>query len=478
MYLIEGERHGFTSIPTAVYWAIVTMTTVGYGDIAPQTVAGKTLAALVMILGYSILAVPTGIVTAEIVETSSVRVTARTAASRSRWRRARRDGATYAAGGSRQGLGGGDMSLAKTLDSLEISARKREILTLNHSYLMPNRVETWAGAGVPLVIGRREGYRFWDIDGHELQDFHINGGTYNLGHRHPALVEALVEGVATLDVGNHHFPSEARGRLAERLAERTPGDLHYSVLTPSPDEFVKVPFNDLDAMEKALTGRDVAAVLIEPIPATFGFPIPEPDYLPGVRSLCDRYETLLVADEVQTGLGRTGRLWAVETFGVQPDMLISGKGLGGGLYPIGVVVMTREVGAWLGERGWGYVSTFGGSELGCVVALRSLEISASEETCRNVAAMSAHLEQGLADIRSRHSFLCDVRQQGLIVGLGFDDPFGGLKMAATLYPLGLWAMLAGFDRRYLQFKPGLLVDRAFLDEGFEKLETALRRVAG
>jgi len=421
------------------------------------------------------------------------------------------------------------MSLAKTLDQLEISPRKREILTLNHSYLMPNRVETWAGAGVPLVIGRREGYRFWDIDGHELQDLHINGGTYNLGHRNPELVRALVKAVATLDVGNHHFPSEARGRLAEALARHTPGDLHYSVLAPSggeandvaiksarratgrrkivsleagyhgasglsgaagndteaayfhsdyPDEFVKVPFGDLDAMEKALSGRDVAAVLIEPIPATFGFPIPEQDYLPGVRSLCDRYETLLVADEVQTGLGRTGQLWAVETFGVQPDMLISGKGLGGGLYPIGVVVMTREVGAWLGERGWGYVSTFGGSELGCVVALRSLEISASEETARNVAEMSVHLEQGLGDIRSRHPFLCDVRQKGLIVGLGFDDPYGGLKMAAALYPLGLWAMLAGFDRRYLQFKAGLLVDRAFLDEALEKLETAIRRVAG
>ena len=421
------------------------------------------------------------------------------------------------------------MSLADALDRLEISPRKREILTLNHTYLMPNRVEAWAGAGVPLVIGRREGYRFWDVDGHELQDLHINGGTYNLGHRNPEMVRALMEAAETLDVGNHHFPSEARGRLAEALARRTPGDLHYSVLAPSggeandvaiksarratgrrkivsleagyhgasglsgaagndteaawfhsdyPDEFIKVPFGDLGAIEKALSGRQVAAVLIEPIPATFGFPVPDDDYLPGVRALCDRYETLLIADEVQTGLGRSGHLWAVEGFGVEPDLLISGKGLGGGLYPVGVVVMTREVGAWLAERGWGYVSTFGGSEIGCVVALRGLELSASEKTARNVAEMSEHLARGLADLRSRHPFLCDVRQKGLIVGLGFDDPNGGMKMAAALYPLGLWAMFAGFDRRYLQFKPGLLVDRAFLDEALEKLDTALQRVAG
>jgi putrescine aminotransferase len=421
------------------------------------------------------------------------------------------------------------MSFREILDRLDVSPRKREALTLNHTHLMPNRVELWTGAGVPLVIGRREGYRFWDMDGHELQDLHLNGGTYNLGHRNPELVTALVEALETLDVGNHHFPSEMRGRLAGRLAQLTPGDLHYSVFTPSgseandvairsarwatgrrrivsleagfhgtsglsgaagsaedaafflsdyPDEFVRVPFGDLDAAEKALVGRQVAAVLIEPMPATFGFPVPADDYLPALRELCDRYETLLVADEVQTGLGRSGRLWAVETFGVEPDMLIAGKGLGGGLYPVGVVVMSRRVGAWLRERGWGYVSTFGGSELGCAVALRALERCAAEETARHVKDLSAHLAEGLADVRGRHPFLCDIRQRGLVVGLGFDRPNGGLEMSAALYPIGLWAMFAGYDRRYLQWKTGLLADRAYVDEALEKLESAVKRVAG
>jgi putrescine aminotransferase len=421
------------------------------------------------------------------------------------------------------------MSLAETLDQLAPSPRKREALELNHEFLMPNRVELWTGAGVPLVIGKREGYRFWDVDGHELQDLHLNGGTYNLGHRHPEMVAALAEALETLDVGNHHFPSEARGRLAARLAELSPGELHYSVFTPSgseandvaiksarhatgrrkivsleagfhgtsglsgaagdaadaaffhsdyPDEFVKVPFGDLDAVEQALSGDDVAALLIEPIPATFGFPIPDDDYLPGLRALCDCHDTLLVADEVQTGLGRTGRLWACETFGIEPDMLITGKGLGAGLYPIGAVVMSRRVGQWLHERGWGYVSTFGGSELGCTLALRALELSAAEKTAANVADVSTYLASGLADLQSRRPFLCDVRQRGLVVGLGFDAPNAGLQMSAALYPLGLWAMFAGYDRRYLQWKTGLLADRAFIDEALEKLETALTKVAG
>lgn len=419
------------------------------------------------------------------------------------------------------------MPLQEMLDRVEMSARKRRIFELNHTYLMPMRVETWLGAGVPLSIGRREGYRIWDVDGRELQDFHLNGGTYNLGHRHPQMVAALREALETLDVGNHHFPSEARGELARLLARLTPGDLHYSVFTPSgteanevairtarhvtgrrkivalsagyhggaglsgaagddgnavyfnsayTDEFIKVPFDDLDAMRAALSAGDVAAVLIEPVPATFGFPVPGGDYLPGIRRLCDETGTLLIADEVQTGLGRSGSLWAIEAFGVVPDMLVTGKGLAGGLYPIGAVVMSRKAGEWLNEQGWGYVSTFGGAEPGCVVAAKGLELCASESTARNVADMSAYLARGLADIQSRHSYLFDVRQKGLIAALGFDEPMGGIRMSGALYEAGLWAMFAGFDRRYVQFKPGLLVDRAYLDEAFEKLETALKRV--
>jgi acetylornithine/succinyldiaminopimelate/putrescine aminotransferase len=203
-----------------------------------------------------------------------------------------------------------------------MSDRKRRVLELTYEYMMPNRVETFMRLGVPLVIGKREGYRLWDLDGHELLDLHLNGGTYNLGHRNPEVLEALTEALGRLDIGNHHFPSEARVDLAEKIAQNTPGDLHYSVFVPSgseandlairaarhetqrrkvvaldaayhgcttlssaagrdssaqffhsdyPSEFVKVPFNDLEAMEEALAPRDVAVVLMETIPATYGF---------------------------------------------------------------------------------------------------------------------------------------------------------------------------------------------------------------
>jgi acetylornithine/succinyldiaminopimelate/putrescine aminotransferase len=420
------------------------------------------------------------------------------------------------------------MSLDELMERAGVSERKREVLRINHEYLAPNRVETWLAAGIPLVIGRREGYRIWDIDGAELQDFHLNGGTYNLGHRHPALVEAMREALETLDVGNHHFPSESRGLFAEKLAGNTPGDLHYTVLTPSgseandvaiktarratgrrkvvaldkgfhgasglsgavgengnarffnsdsPDDFIQVPFNDLDALEEALKPGDVAAFLVEPLPATFGFPVPGDGYFPAVRRLCDSYGALLIADEVQTGLARSGSMWAIEALGTVPDILVTGKGIAGGLYPMGCVVMTKEAGAWLEENGWGYVSTFGGSEIGCHVASRALDITAAPETAAIVEENAAHMRRGLDALQDRYPYLSDIRQLGIIFGLGFDDDAGGMRMARALFKTGLWAMFAGFDRRYLQFKLGLLVDKAYCDEALEKLETALKTTA-
>ncbi len=394
-------------------------------------------------------------------------------------------------------------------------------------HLFPHRVEQFERLGVDLVIGRREGYRIWDLEGRELMDFHLNGGTYNLGHRHPDLMATLLGTLEYADVGNHHFPNPARAELAERLAAAT--GLQYSVFTASgaeavdvairsarhvtgrrrvvaleygyhgrtglggaagadasarffhsdhPEEFAKVPFGDLAAIELCLRDGDVAAVLMETIPATVGFPIPPDDYLPGVRALCDRYGARYIADEVQTGLGRTGQLWGVECWDLRPDALITGKGLSGGLYPVSAAVLSEELGGWLAEDGWGYVSTFGGTEPGCAVGCRALEICADPATLDHVRGIAERFAQGLEDIRSRHAFLTEIRQRGLVIGLRFDAPDGGLRMSGALYQHGIWAMFAGYDPSVLQFKPGLLVDDAYCDEALERLESALRSISG
>jgi acetylornithine/succinyldiaminopimelate/putrescine aminotransferase len=401
---------------------------------------------------------------------------------------------------------------------------KQDILEQTRDHLYPGRVQRLLDGGIDFVPGRRKGYRYWDVDGRELLDLHLNGGTFSLGHRNPELVEVLAGGLAEWDVGNHHFGSEPKAALATALVEAAPGNMQYVVLTcggaeavevaiksarwatgrktivavdsafhgrsglsgaagddeiaryflsDRPSEFVKVPFNDLDAMGAALRRGDVAAVIMETIPATCGFPMPDDEYLPGTKALCEQNGALYIADEVQTGLGRTGRLWGVDNWNVEPDILITGKGLSGGLYPVSAAVMSERAGNWLREKGWGHVSTFGGSDLGCLVALRVLEICADPATLDNVNEQAAYLHSGLRALAERFPFLAEIRHKGLVMGLRFADKLTGLGMMRALYENGIWAIVAGYDESVVQFKPGLLVDREYCDETLRRVENAL-----
>jgi acetylornithine/succinyldiaminopimelate/putrescine aminotransferase len=402
---------------------------------------------------------------------------------------------------------------------------KESIIDLGARFVCPGRVETFRRMGTIPVMARREGNYFWDLDGRRLFDVHINGGTYNLGHRNPEVIEALREATAHYDIGNHHLVSTPRARLAESLARLVPGDMQYSVITPSgaeavdvairsarhatgrrkivsfqgsyhghgglslgagyaeqarfflsghpEDEMVQVPFNDLARLEEALVDGKAAAVLCEMIPATMGFRMPSDGYYPVVRRLCDESGTAFIADEVQTGLGRTGRFWACEGYDVAPDILVTGKGLSGGIYPIAAAVHTPAMAGWMKEDGWGYSSTFGGSELGCAVALKVLEMIERPGVLENVSAMSSRLARGLDEIQKEHPFLVEIRQNGLVIGLRFDHAVGGALMAASGYESGLWAFPAGFDQSVLQFKPNLLIDEAACDEAMQLLENAI-----
>ena len=405
---------------------------------------------------------------------------------------------------------------------------KDQIVERFARHVSSGKAEFFSSAGIDFVAGEREGVYLSNLDGQRLINCHCNGGVFNLGHRNPELVATLKDALDVLDVGNHHFPSVARGECAEALVRTMPGDLEYVVFAPSggeaidvaiktarhatqrrrvvsiakgyhghtglalaagdarfstrflsegaPGEFVQVPWNDLAAMEDALAARDVAAVVVETIPATSGFPLPAPGYLPGVQALCRRAGAVYVADEVQTGLGRTGRMWGVECFGAEPDILVTGKGLGGGLYPMAAAVLSRRVAGWLDEDGWAHVSTFGGSELGCRVAQRVLDVTARPATIANVTAVGERLGAGLESIRARHpDWLLEIRRQGVIMGLRFAHERGAQLMTRACYDAGLWAMFAGHDTSVLQFKAGLLADAAFCDDALARLEDGVAR---
>lgn len=404
-------------------------------------------------------------------------------------------------------------------------ASKEELLARSATSWNGDKTRFWQQLGVPIVIGRRARYVLTDIDGRQLIDVHLNGGTYNLGHRHPELVSALQEALGTFDLGNHHFPSPARTALAEQLVRlsgqqmrraifATSGseaidvaikvarratarrrivsiakayhghsglsvgtaDARYSVpfLADRPDEFTQVPFNDLDAMAAALARGDVAAVIMETIPATYGFPLPEPGYLAAVAALCAEHGTLYVADEVQTGLMRMGELWGITASGVAPDLIVTAKGLGGGLYPVGAVVMTDAASDWLEHDGFSHMSTGGGAELGAIVALKVLEITTRPAVRANVLAMADRFAAGLEQLRLRHDgWLTGIRQAGLVIGLELAHPEGAMHLTRALYERGVWAIFSSLDPSVLQFKPGVLIDADTTDLVLERLDAAL-----
>jgi acetylornithine/succinyldiaminopimelate/putrescine aminotransferase len=403
-----------------------------------------------------------------------------------------------------------------------------DVVDLTRRFVNPNKVELFASLGLRPIMTERRGYEFWDGDGRRLFDAHLNGGTYNLGHRNPELVATLRDALGSLDIGNHHFLSGLRGRLAEDLVASAPGPMRYVVLCPSaseaidvavksarhatgrrgvvsstrsyhgaagialaagdvrnasyfgcdgpPGEYVQVPFGDTRAIENAIDTLRPAAVVLETIPATAGFPLPPPEFFPAVRRACDRHGAALVVDEVQVGLARSGAMWAIEHEHVHPDALVTGKGLGGGLYPVGAAVLSEPLGAWLGENGWGHGTTGGGSELGCAVALKVLEILRRPGVRERAARTAILLAAGFDALRARHPLLREVRQRGLVVGLVFDHPEGGLLMTRAGYRHGLWAMFAGYDRSVLQCKPGLLLTDAQVDELLGLLDTTMTTV--
>ena len=235
-----------------------------------------------------------------------------------------------------------------------------------------------------------------------------------------------------------------------------------------------MPFNDLDAMEAALRGNDVAAVIMETIPATYGFPLPAPGYLQSVKRLCERHDALYIADEVQTGLMRTGEMWGVTKAGIEPDIMVVGKGITGGMYPIACTVVSEECSQWLKEDGFGHISTGGGAELGCIVALKVLEICGRPEVRSMVHYIAERVRRGLRAIQELYpDWLVGIRQDGVVMGLEFDHPQGAKLVMRHLYENGVWAIFSTLDPRVLQFKPGILLGPDLVDEVLDRTAVAI-----
>ncbi len=384
---------------------------------------------------------------------------------------------------------------------------KKAILSDYAEFVSRGKVEFFKKFHMDIVMGRREGIYFYDIETEKrLINCHCNGGVFNLGHRNPQIVEALQQGLQDFDIGNHHLISAARARLGAKLAELMPGSISKTVFGVGGGEaidlaiklalghtgrkkiisaqggyhghtglalaagheqfrkpfgihlnnFIQVPFNDIEAMISAVD-EDTAAILLEPIPATLGIVVPNDDYLPAVRRICNDRGALLIIDEVQTGLGRTGKLWAVENWQVEPDILVVGKGLSGGLYPITATCFKPELEKIFLEAPFIHISTFGGSELGCFPALKVLEISSQPDFLGHVNDLARHFAQGFEEIaESVPKPRFEVRQKGLMIGLKFGEPVQAMALSKLLYDNGIFSVFSGNDPSVVQFLPPLI----------------------
>lgn len=395
-------------------------------------------------------------------------------------------------------------------------------------HVSSGKAEFFANAGIDFVFGRREGIYAWDVEGHRLINCHCNGGVFNLGHRHPRIIAALKRALDELDIGNHHLISEHRALLAERLAALSPGDLnrvvfgvgggeaidlaiklarahtgraqvisalggyhgHTGLALAAGDEqyrrpfgplapgFVQVPFGDLSALETAM-GDDTAAVIFETIPATLGMPLPPEDFYAEVRALCDRCGAVMIADEVQTGLGRCGAVWGMDTYGVVPDVLVTGKGLSGGIYPISATIYREHLNPFFHANPFIHVSTFGGAEVGCYVALEVLNLLEAPGFLSHVRQIAALFAAGLAQLQEKHpGVLVEVRQRGLMIGLKLADRSCGPLMTMAGFQHGLLAIYANNDPSVLQLLPPLIIQEDGVGQVLEALDRMLTWLAG
>jgi ornithine--oxo-acid transaminase len=355
------------------------------------------------------------------------------------------------------------------------SSKSQEYISLENEYGAHNYHP------LPVVLSKGEGVFVWDVDGNKYFDFLSAYSAVNQGHCHPKIIQALHDQSQRITLTSRAFHNDQLGPFEKYITEllgfdrvlpmntgveggetaiklarkwgytvkgipsnqakivfasgnfwgRTIAAISssqdpdsYGDFGPFVPGFEIVPYNDLDALDKALQDGHVAAFMVEPIQGEAGVIVPDENYLGGVRALCSKYNVLWIADEVQTGLGRTGKMLCSEHAGVKPDILILGKALGGGVFPVSAVLTNHEVMNVLhpGQHG----STFGGNPLACAVAMAALKVLVDENLAENAEKLGQVFRNRLQMIKA--SIVSDVRGKGLLNAIDI-VPFGNGKTA-------------------------------------------------
>jgi putrescine aminotransferase len=386
-----------------------------------------------------------------------------------------------------------------------------------------------AGAVVEWADAGPNAYR--DVSGRRYLDCLGGFGIFNVGHRHPKVVKAVSDQLRRQPLHSQDLLDPLRAMLAKTLAMLTPGELEFSFFCNSGTEAVEgalklaraydpfkqtivaatkgfhgksygalsasakaefrrpfgpmlpniehVPFNDLLALRDMMTscravGEDVGAVLLEPIQGEGGVNIPDDDYLPGVRALCDEFGSLFILDEVQTGMGRTGKMFCCEHYGVAPDLMCLAKAFGGGVVPAGAVVGRRDIFSRLFDNPFLHTSTFGGNPLACAAALATINVLIEEALPQRAARMGDRMLAGIRDAVAGHDDLvADVRGKGLLIALEFHEHATGFDLAKRMLDRGILVSGTLVNAKVIRVEPPLTITEEEADYVCQSLKASL-----
>jgi ornithine--oxo-acid transaminase len=378
-----------------------------------------------------------------------------------------------------------------------------------------------------VVITKAKGIWVWDVEGNKYLDFLSAYSAVNQGHCHPRIVKALVEQAKKVTLTSRAFRNDQWPLLAKELCDLTgyqmvlpmnsgaeavetalkaarmwayqkkgiPEDqaeiitcannFHGRTITiisfsteplyrrdfgPFTPGFISIPYGDVEALEQAIT-PNTAAFLVEPVQAEAGIIIPPAGYLRQAKEICEKHNILFIADEIQTGLGRVGRLLACEYENVRPDVVVIGKSLGGGCYAVSAVLADREVLGLFTPGSHG--STFGGNPLACAVARESLRVIQDENLVENAAQLGEYFLKKLRTIKSRH--IKEVRGKGLLIGIElYPEADGARRFCEALKEEGL--LCKETHEHVIRFAPPLVIKEKDLNWAFKKIKKVFKQL--
>jgi len=377
------------------------------------------------------------------------------------------------------------------------------------------------------------GATFKDALGREFIDCLGGFGLFNLGWAHPKVVRAVQAQLEKSPLPTQELLDPLRGMLAHLLAEITPGDIQYSFFVSSGTEAVEgamklaklytrksgfiaavrgfhgktsgslsltgkaafrrpampllnsvfhVPYGDAGAVEQQLriareVGNDIAAVVMEPVQGEAGAIVPPDDFWPRLRQLCDEYEVLLIADEVQTGMGRTGKLWGVEHWNVVPDIITSAKALGGGVMPIGAFMSTPKIWSVMNSNPFIHTSTTGGNPLACAAAIAAINVTLEEQIVEQAATKGEYFIEQLKEIAARHpDIYAYITGKGLLIGQHFVNDDVGYAVASGLFKRGVLISGTLNNSRVIRVEPPLVITRTEIDTILNRLEDTIQEI--